>query len=347
MGAVKELSCGISLEELSCGISLEELSCGISLEFSALIPEQMLSPKIEKRRRAPARLDFVICIFTATFSITKRLRVRFGDKLKKLKYLSRLAILKINIKLKNDMKTIDALNKLLGIELFLFPFQDCETMSLQAMGNRVVLPGNRKRVGKSVERMRSYWAGRCALAVAFERLGIEAYIEPAPDYGYLEVFTKDGEKISDLYVNLSHTESIVAAVLAPCPVGVDIELADRDATRVISRVASELEMSLAKKGVFATNGKLLNPNIALWSAKEAAAKAVGLGMKFGLNSFEIHFTKEDIYRVKNDRKGPLFLKNPSVVIESFDPYIVSVCSESEMMPSGRICRRLISSFDLD
>ena len=144
----------------------------------------------------------------------------------------------------------------------------------------------------------------------------------------------------------SHTDSIVALVLAPCPVGVDIESAERDASRVIFRVASESERKLANEGVFASNGKVINPNIALWSGKEAAAKAFGLGMKFGLNCFEVQFCRDDVYRVKAHKMGPLSLKSPALIIESFDPYIVSVCSESEMMPSGRISRSLISSFDL-
>jgi len=244
------------------------------------------------------------------------------------------------------MKYVDATNKLHGIELFLFPFEECETASLERIGRQILLPGSPKREGKSVTRMRSYWAGRCALSIAFKRLNLSGYVQPESNYGYLQAVDSDGHPLENLYVNLSHTDSIVAVVLAPFPVGVDIELADRDAARVISRVASQFEVELAHQGVFATNGKPLDPNIALWSAKEAAAKAVGLGMKFGLNCFEINFSQEQIYTVKSDKKGPLELKAPSLIIESFDPYIVSVCSEAEIMSSGRISRSLVSSFDL-
>ncbi|NBX69688.1 MAG: 4'-phosphopantetheinyl transferase superfamily protein [Proteobacteria bacterium] len=241
----------------------------------------------------------------------------------------------------------NAVNKVSGIELFLFPFEDCDASSLESIGSKIIPPSLPKRVGKSSSRMRSYWAGRAAVAVAFKRLGIQGFIRPEPNYGYLQVVEASGEIISDLYVNLSHTENIVAVVLSPCPVGVDIELASRDASRVMSRVASEFERNLANQGVYATNGKSLDPNIALWSAKEAAAKAVGLGMKFGLNCFEIQFKKDDVYRVKSTKSGPLKLKSPTLVIESFDPYIISVCSELEVMPSGRIGRSLVSSFDLN
>jgi phosphopantetheinyl transferase (holo-ACP synthase) len=202
------------------------------------------------------------------------------------------------------------------------------------------------RQGKSMERMRSYWAGRSAVAIAFKRLGVKGWVQANAEYGYLEGVNERGEALPNLYLNLSHTESIVALALAPYPVGVDIELADRDASRVIKRVANHIERQIAGDGVFATNGKLINPDIALWSAKEAAAKAVGLGMKFGLNCFEIRFLKNDTYRVESSKRGPLVLSSPTLVIESFDPYIVSVCSESEIMPSGRISRSLISSFDI-
>ena len=244
------------------------------------------------------------------------------------------------------MNCVDATNKLHGIELFLFPFEECETPSLERIGKQILLPGSPKREGKSLTRMRSYWAGRCALSIAFKRLNISGYVQPEPNYGYLQAVNSAGQLIDNLYVNLSHTESIVAVALAPFPVGVDIELADRDAARVISRVASPFEVGMAKHGVFATNGKPLDPNIALWSAKEAAAKAIGLGMKFGLNCFEIHFSQDQIYTVKSDKRGPLELKSPTLIIESFDPYIVSVCSEAEIMSSGRIGRSLVSSFDL-
>lgn len=242
-------------------------------------------------------------------------------------------------------KNVDALSKLLGIELFVFPFENCDASSLEAMGKTIISKKSPSRSGKSAQRMLSYWAGRAAVAIAFKRLGIQAFVQPNFDYGYLEVVDESGESIPDIFINLSHTENIAAVVLSNKPVGVDVELADRDASRVVSRVASDSERQLAKLGVFATNGKAINPDIALWSAKEAAAKAVGLGMKFGLNCFEIQFSKNDIYRVKTDKIGPLELKSPTLVIESFDPYIVSVCSESESMPSGRIGRSLISTLD--
>lgn len=240
----------------------------------------------------------------------------------------------------------DATSKLLGIELFVFPFENCDAKQLREIGKSVLSPKSPVRNGKSADRMLAYWAGRCAIAIAFRRLGIKAYVQPNIDFGYLEVVDEFGQCVPELYINLSHTESIAAVVLAPSPVGVDVELADRDASRVITRVSSEAERELANHGVFASNGKAVNPNIALWSAKEAAAKAVGLGMKFGLNCFEIRFAQDDLYRVGVVKTGPLSLRSPALLIESFEPYIVSVCSESNLMLSGRISRSLISSFDL-
>jgi len=244
------------------------------------------------------------------------------------------------------IKKKDATSKLTGIELFLFPFEDCDSDSLKSIGIKVISQNSPTRQGKSMERMRSYWAGRCAVAVAFKRLGVQGWVQPNVEFGYLEVVNEKGAVLPNLYLNLSHTESIVALALAPYPVGVDIELADRDASRVITRVANSKEREVAGDGVFASNGKLINPDIALWSAKEAAAKAVGLGMKFGLNCFEVRFVKNDTTRVESTKPGPLTLKFPTIVIESFDPYIISVCSESEIMFSGRISRSLISSFDI-
>ncbi len=74
-------------------------------------------------------------------------------------------------------------------------------------------------------------------------------------------------------ISISHTTGWVAVMVAPpgatcC--GIDIEHLDRDASRVIRRIASPTELALAET-LYPRNPALL-----IWCAKEAAYKALGV-----------------------------------------------------------------------
>lgn len=87
---------------------------------------------------------------------------------------------------------------------------------------------------------------------------------------------REGEAV-EMPISISHTTGWAALMATNggerC--GVDVELATRDATRTIARIASAEELKLATE-LFPANPPLL-----VWCAKETAYKAIGcVGMDF-------------------------------------------------------------------
>lgn len=75
-----------------------------------------------------------------------------------------------------------------------------------------------------------------------------------------------------IYWSLSHKSRYVAAVTAPCPVGIDIETYRTFDSALKCRIASQQEWRL---------GTFIEPNLLFlrfWTAKEAVLKAMGVGM---------------------------------------------------------------------
>ncbi|MGD9210136.1 MAG: 4'-phosphopantetheinyl transferase superfamily protein [Desulfobacteraceae bacterium] len=106
---------------------------------------------------------------------------------------------------------------------------------------------------------------RKALAVSCEKSGC-SIVElnkdqkgaPLPENGY--------------YWSLSHKSQFTAGVVAPYPVGIDIEIIRPCSESLKKRVASKTEWKLASN---------LNQDLTFfrfWTAKEAVLKAVGVGM---------------------------------------------------------------------
>ena len=89
---------------------------------------------------------------------------------------------------------------------------------------------------------------------------------PIPENGY--------------YWSLSHKSGFVAAVVAPYPIGIDIERLRPSSKALRNRIASTKEWQLGPK---------IDPDLLFfrfWTAKEAVLKAVGVGMR-GLSNCRI------------------------------------------------------------
>lgn len=77
----------------------------------------------------------------------------------------------------------------------------------------------------------------------------------------------DGLPVDQLkHITISHTKSYVLVLISDLPCGVDIELADRDTSRVESRFASPAEKAVCG-AVFSRN-----PSLLVWCAKEVLYK---------------------------------------------------------------------------
>lgn len=192
---------------------------------------------------------------------------------------------------------------------------------------------------KNALRQIAYDAGRTAVALAFQNLGLRTKVLSHPIFGYLMV-QNENQSAMDFHVNISHTEGLAVATVAPAPVGVDVEHSDRSVTRILSRFAADEEQRNLKP--ILTNHGNAPAEIALWCAKEAFSKATGLGIKFGLKRIIVNLVPRQIgvpevgplYWVRSDLKGPLKLHAPAIHYEMFEKFVIAVCSESAVLSRG-------------
>lgn len=211
----------------------------------------------------------------------------------------------------------------------LLPLTSLDLTHLMQRAAQVRLPGAPIRKGASSEAMKAHHGGRVAAQMLFERLAIDAKVGVNRVFGYVMPVDQKGRRIKSLFLNISHTNGYAAAAIASFPIGVDLEMKTRSADRVLTRVASSGEVQEAFSTLPQSYSKNILPaGIALWSAKEASAKAVGLGMKFGLQRFRISFQQGPPYSVDIRVKGPMNLKQPFLNFFEHGELLISVCTES-------------------
>lgn len=98
------------------------------------------------------------------------------------------------------------------------------------------------------------------------------------------VFTETGKPYfegSALHFNLSHTDTLVCAAVADCPVGVDVQTLTAPSDGVIRRVLSEREQDLLRQS---DDKKALFTRF--WTQKEACAKWTGEGLSCAFSSLD-------------------------------------------------------------
>jgi phosphopantetheinyl transferase (holo-ACP synthase) len=187
--------------------------------------------------------------------------------------------------------------------------------------------------GKVFSRRLTFYAGRAAVADLLAHQGKKATVKPEENFGYLQLFDSQGIAVPDLFVNISHTVDIAVAVLGSAPIGVDVESIHRSAERVLIRVASQEELGRSHES-WVVEGGTIPSGISLWSAKEAVSKAVGLGIKFGMRDFQIGKPEGALYPVQIRQKGPMALTDPVVRFLRYEDWVISVCSERQVLTAG-------------
>lgn len=225
----------------------------------------------------------------------------------------------------------------------IFPFESIATVDLEQVAAHILPLKLKRKSAKSEDRIRSYYAGRCALASLFSRCDESFFVAPNQEYGYLELFNAAGHKENQYFVNLSHTESIVVAAISNHSVGIDIELKRRSARRVISRVMTEAEKTWISDELLLPEREI-ETSIFLWSAKEAFSKALGLGMKFGFKAFHVERGFPPHFVASTTLKGPLDVKKPGIFLDEYEEYFITLCSEQDLLLAG-IDRHVLSRGD--
>lgn len=231
------------------------------------------------------------------------------------------------------------------IQLVILKYAEIPREKLEKIANRVIPPMLQNKAGRSDSRMRSYFAGRSTIAWHFAQHQTPLFIAPNRDYGFLEVYDASARK-KDLFVNLSHTEEVAVAVFGTSSVGVDIESRKRRALRVLPRVATETEKKWVADESHLKSHPDVPTDIFLWSAKEAFSKALGLGMKFGFQGFSVEKSNENSFSAKTEISGPLRIERPKILLETFEDYIITICTDEKHASAG-INRRVLLLRDLE
>ena len=211
------------------------------------------------------------------------------------------------------------------ILLVIFPYSERGEEEIRNRALAVLGNGGTRR-GTSEKRNLAYHAGRAAAAEALRAAGFSAKIEADSGYGFLRVV---GQR--NLFLNISHTDNIAVACLGSASVGVDIESKHREVSKVLKRVAIAEELQQLERLPFIKEE--IPSGIALWSAKEAFSKALGMGIKFGLHDFVIDLSST-IHKARTRQRGPLSLTHPAVSFETFGDYVIAICSERELLNRG-------------
>lgn len=157
-------------------------------------------------------------------------------------------------------------------------------------------------------------ASRVLLRRFLRRLGLNLNLKMDPDFGFPELIDPVTQTPAPFFASWSHTENRIVAAGSDLPVGIDIERWDRPVAHLLRRFACDGET------------ELLSP-IELWCAKEAVAKATGLGMRWGLKNFEVLGKEGPVWKVGIRNAGPRLLKDPAVVFSTQEPYLIALCGE--------------------
>jgi 4'-phosphopantetheinyl transferase EntD len=216
-----------------------------------------------------------------------------------------------------------------GIRLAALQYEPDDLLRLKELARPVLKPGAVLPEKSSLGRQTEFYAGRAALAFAFQEIGFEAVVVPNPWFGFLTAHPDNG-----IFINLSHTRGFAVAALAHHPIGVDVEALGRDTSRALRKVATKEELEMIAGLDFKVGTKAVAPGVALWSAKEAISKAVGLGIKFGMQAFNPDLTQSAPCPVSLKLTGPLPLKNPAVAFHVHAGFLIAVCSKKEDLLPG-------------
>lgn len=172
------------------------------------------------------------------------------------------------------------------------------------------------------ERKRQFLGGRLAARHLFEELSLPSQITVDPELGFL--------RVARGHLSLSHTEGLALAAWSPKPVGIDVEVLERDASKVIPRFSSARELEWAR------HSSHQNPHLALWVLKEAVSKACGLGMSQGMTTFQISQVGEERFRSPVPENAPFPMNQAEMIWVPWEEHLIALCTEAELLSHGGV-----------
>lgn len=180
--------------------------------------------------------------------------------------------------------------------------------------------------GVAITRRSEWLVARVTLRKMLDHFVLKARLDKNAEFGFPELRDPTSNVKLAWEVSWSHTDGFAVVVLGDRPLGVDAEPMTREVKQVLSRIASFEEV--ARVGNPETpEGVAIPGALALWCAKEAAAKATGLGMRWGLKNFELGAESGGVWSVAIHKPGPRMLLDPAVRFQVQDGFVVALCGE--------------------
>jgi len=202
---------------------------------------------------------------------------------------------------------------------------DAERLGLD-LGNWCAAP---KELDSAHLTRRSEWfASRVTVLKMLRARAVKASLKMHAVHGYPEL-ESPSESEGPLQVSWAHTRGFVVAALCSETVGVDTEPLDRPMGSVSLRIANAQERLLVEN--LFVDGVPVSSALALWCAKEAAAKASGLGMRWGLKNFELRPPTDGVWPLIIHQPGPRALRDPAVRFSVQEEFLVAVCAERALL----------------
>lgn len=133
----------------------------------------------------------------------------------------------------------------------------------------------------------------------------------------------------DLYFNLSHSGNVAVCAVADCEVGMDVQVYGKGREAVAKRFFTGQEQEMLQRAK--EEGRFEEVFFSLWSIKESYLKYTGLGMKMGLDSFDIDFDSQRIIGLSDKEGAAKQVYFRQISLPNLSEYAVSVCCGCEKM----------------
>ena len=157
--------------------------------------------------------------------------------------------------------------------------------------NENCLSGYRRRSISGVKNEQVKKLSLCAETLLIKALQIECCDIPLPLLIEADEYGKPYLRGQEFSFNISHSSHFAACALADYPVGLDLQIRTAARKSLIRRFFSEAE----QEAIFGTN----EPDSAftrLWCRKESFLKAIGIGLRLELASFDLSdFSQSFLY----------------------------------------------------
>jgi len=213
-----------------------------------------------------------------------------------------------------------------GIHAASLRYSEHDVLKLEReLGARCAVPA--EVVNANQNRRAEWFAARVLLTRLIDHLNLSVFLQMNSAFGYPELYFLSDQSPASFVVSWSHTGDTLVLLGSTASVGVDIERFDRNVDKVLDRVCAPGEWERFAASPPRVNGRAVSPGVALWCAKEAVAKACGLGMRWGLKNFELLPRDGELWPVRIHKPGPRVLQDPAVRFESREGCLMALCSE--------------------